>query len=271
MVIGKAMRVHHLGPASCQLLFETGRHGDARHRHDTASLQVVQFVALGRKYVRQVARRMTAFDNFCRGVPLAYLGPQGVRSRAVRLRNEDEAGPTDVAHRLTQDPARQHLLVAERIRAVHQHNIEAVFERHVLKAIVQHERIAAQPVDRVAAALDAILIHQHRHIRKIGGQHVGLVTAHGRVQQKGRPIRHHARRPLTFAQQQPVGQARTQRVLGFLIPATQNRHAASGLLQLARKNLHDGGLARTPHRQVANTDNLAPQRVGAEYPLLVKE
>jgi hypothetical protein len=67
-------------------------------------------------------------------------------------------------------------MVAERVIAVNEADIEAALEGEVLKAIVEQECVASILGDGVAAALDAVFIDEDDHIFEIGSEHVRLVA-----------------------------------------------------------------------------------------------
>ena len=80
---------------------------------------------------------------------LPDLGPSRTINQ-VRPRKNHQVGPPQPAGRLSQQPAGKHVIEPERLQGVEQDNIEVPGEAAVLKAVVEHNQLAAEPCDGLA-------------------------------------------------------------------------------------------------------------------------
>ena len=149
---------------------------------------------------------MNALDDAGVGIELGDAAAELV-GVAVALGDEDGAGAGQVRGRLAQGAARQEPLVAERLLAVDEHDVlPPAAEFPVLEPVVEQQRVAAEFLDGVTAALDPVLVHQHDHILEVGGEHVGLVARHLGIQQQRFAVGNHARRRGVIAEEEFVQQ-----------------------------------------------------------------
>ena len=94
------------------------------------------------------------------------------------------------------------MLVAKRLLAVNQHDIvPAAAQIPILKTVIQQQRVAAEFLNRVTAALHPVLVHQHDDILEIGREHVRFVAGHVGIEQQRFTVGHDARRRLVFTQE----------------------------------------------------------------------
>ena len=92
----------------------------------------------------------------------------------VRTRQYHEVGPPQPFDRLSQQPAGKHVLEPERLQGVEQDDIEVPGDAAVLKAVVEHNQLAAEPLDGLRAG-QAVGVF---HVRRLGqkGSVPGLVV-----------------------------------------------------------------------------------------------
>ena len=212
--------------------------------------------ALAGEHVLEVKRVMDAFDDAGRGVELGDA-PAQLGGVAVALGDEDRAGAGQVRRRLAQGAARQQPLVAERLLAVNQHDVlPPAAEFPVLKPVVEQQRVAAELLDRVTAALDAVLVHQHHHVLEIRGEHVRLVAGHLGIQQQRFAVRHDARRRGVVPEEELVQQPLVERGRLGAVAAREDGDVAALVAQFAGELLDHRRFAGAADRQVADGDDL---------------
>ena len=207
MVIGEALRVNQVRAEFQQAVLEALRLRDAAERRDFLALEQVEIVALAGEDVLEVKGLVDTLDDAGGGIVLRDAGTKagGV---AVALGDEDGARAREVRTRFAQGAARKKILVAERRLAIDEHDVAPpTGELPVLEAIVEQERVAAELLNRVAAALHAVLVHQHDHVLEIRREHVGLVTGGFGIEQQRFAVRDDARRRGVRAQENAVEQA----------------------------------------------------------------
>ncbi len=126
----------------------------------------------------------------------------------------------------------------------------------VLEAVVEQKGVAAEILDGVTAALDAVFVHQHHDVPEIGSEHVGFVAGRLGIEQEGFSVRDQAGRSAVLAQEQFV-QKHLAEGLGFGTPAAgENGDGAALLLQFAGKFFDDGSFAGAAEGEVADGDDL---------------
>ena len=141
----------------------------------------------------------------------------------------------------------------------------------VLKTIVQQQGVAAELLDGVAAALDAVLVHQHDHVLEIGGQHVGLVAGHLGVQQQGFAVGDDARRGGVVAEQDLFSSHWWNGPRLGAVAAGEDGHVAALVAQLAGELLDHRRLAGAAHGEIADGDDLHPEGRVAQNAEVVEE
>ena len=214
-------------------------------------------------------RTVGALDDVHAGIVLLdELLDLGV-ALAVGLGEEDVGGAAQMLDGLAQDAAGQQVAVAEGIGFVDEQEVQPALERQVLEAVVEHERVAAEAADRIGAGLHAVFVDQHDHAREIARQHVGLVAGLFGIEQHALAIAHHARRRLLRVREAVPRPAPEGGRLA-LVAAAEDGDAAAALGQRTGKLFHHRRLAGAAHRQVADHDHQAAQRLIVQQPLPVE-
>ena len=164
------------------------------------------------------------------------------------------------------------MFVAEGLLAVDQHHVGApTGQSPVLEAVIQQQGVAAEMLHGVAAGLDPVLVDQHHHVPQVGGQHVGFVPGGLGVEQERLAVGDDPRGRGVLAQQDLVEQPLRHGLRTGAVPAGQDRHLASGILQRPREFLHDRSLSGAAHREVAHRDDLHAQRRVAQDAYAVEQ
>jgi hypothetical protein len=87
-----------------------------------------------------------------------------VRINLVGVRDDDRAGPRQPPQRLAQQAARQDVAVPERLRRVHEHDVEVPRDAPVLERVVEHERRHLRPLPQhVRGRREAVRIGPEQH------------------------------------------------------------------------------------------------------------
>ena len=87
---------------------------------------------------------MHTFDDGGVGIEFGNA-PAEFGGVAVAFGDENGVGAREVRRRLAQSPARQQMLVAERLLAVNEHHVVATAAQiPVLKTVVEQQRVAAE-------------------------------------------------------------------------------------------------------------------------------
>ena len=149
------------------------------------------------------------------------------------------------------------MLVAKGLLAIHQHDVlPPAGQAPILKAVVQQQGVAAKMLNGVAAAFDAVFVHQDDDILEVGGEHVGFVARGVGIQQEGFAVGDHARRGGVLAQEQLVQDHFSQGLGLGTVAAGENGHRAPLPLQFAGEFFHHRGLAGAAKSEVADGDDL---------------
>src|SRR5580704_9222472 len=127
---------------------------------------------------------MGTLDAFSLGVELTNFIAQLPGAEFAGFGDKNVIGAFEIGDRLAQRATREEIMVAERIVAVDQADIEPAFEGEVLKTVVEKERVATILGEGVATAFDAILVDKHHHVFEIGSEHVWLVAGLPTVKQQ---------------------------------------------------------------------------------------
>ena len=94
-------------------------------------------------------------------------------------------GARQMRRRLAQGAAGEQMFVAKGLLAIDQHDVlPAAGQFPILEAVVQQQRVAAEFLDGVTAALDAVFVHQHDDVLEVGSEHVRLVAGHFGIEQE---------------------------------------------------------------------------------------
>ena len=156
-------------------------------------------------------------------------------------------GAGQAGERLAQHAAGKDAGVAPWRATLDHEDLEVLRERPVLEAVVEHERGRAEPLDRDAAGLVAILAHHHRDAGQALGEQQRLVAGGARVGPHAFAVRH----DVHAAGHAPVA-------------AAHHRGHRAQLLQRAHHELHRRGLAAAAEREIADRDHRAGQPAGAQ-------
>jgi hypothetical protein len=91
--------------------------------------------------VLEIERLVGALDDFGGAIIAPDPRDQLIVRLARALGDEDVAGPTQVAWRLAQGPAREEKLISKRRLPIDQHDVEAMFEVKILQAVVEQQGV----------------------------------------------------------------------------------------------------------------------------------
>ena len=122
----------------------------------------------------------------------------------------------------------------------------------ILHAVVEDEHVGLEIRDRDAAGARAVFVNEHGHIAEAACEHVRLVAGPRGIEQQLFPVMHDAR--LELAEIFPAKPAQ-QGQLPALVAATEDRHVAPAVFQLAREALDHGRLARAADGEIAHADD----------------
>jgi hypothetical protein len=89
---------------------------------------------------------------------------------------EDEIGPAECIGGFAKDAAGKDVLVAERVLAVDEEEVEAVAKAEVLKTVVEKEGIGLVVSDGVAGGFNSVGVDEYGDAWKVAGEHEGLVA-----------------------------------------------------------------------------------------------
>ena len=166
MVVRISFAPHHLRSKMTERILEPLRRSDARESTDGLAAKPVQGKLLPAPDVLQHPGRMIAFDDLSGGVVPADLLLDR-RDIALALREEDDVGATDVPGRFAEDPSRQQIAVAERIRRIDKHHLDRVLQLLILETVIKDQGVATEPLHRVTARLYAVAVDDDRDTRQV--------------------------------------------------------------------------------------------------------
>ena len=75
------------------------------------------------------------------------------------------------------------MLIAERILSIDEEKVKAITEAEVLEAVIEKEGVGPIVADGVAGAFDSVGIDEHGDAGEIAGEHEGLVSCLGRIEE----------------------------------------------------------------------------------------
>ena len=183
---------------------------------------------------------------------------------------QDEIGPAEGIGGFAQDAAGKDVLIAERVLAVDEEEIEAVAEAEILEAVVEKESVGLVVADGVAGGFDAIGIDEDGNAGEVAGEHKGLVARLGGIEQDRFSVGDNTRGGGGAAREELIGQAGEEGFGYGFVTATEDGDATSGFEEGAGEFFHHGGLAGTADGEVADADDHDPDRVAAEDGVLVE-
>ena len=84
------------------------------------------------------------------------------------------------------------MLIAERILSIDKEKVEAIAKAEVLEAVIEKEGVSSVVSDGVAGTFDSVGIDEHGDAGEIAGEHEGLVSCLGRIEEDRITVRNNA-------------------------------------------------------------------------------
>ena len=162
------------------------------------------------------------------------------------------------------------MLIAERILSIDEEKVEAIAEAEVLEAIIEKEGVGPIVADGVAGAFDSVGIDEHGDAGKITGEHEGLISCLGGVEEDRFSVGNNARGRGDPAWKKLIGQAGEERFGSAFVATTEDGDAATCFVQRAGKLLDDGSFTGATYGEVADADDHDADGVPAEDSILVE-
>src|SRR5208283_2612095 len=268
VVVSVPLGVDEVGAKAQESVLETLGNRDAGNGGDGKAPQFFQWMAFPGEYVLQVQRLVSALDNLGLVVELADGLSKFLGSEFARFGDENVMGALEVADWLTKRAPRKEIMIAKRVVAVDEANIEAALQGEVLKPVIEEKRIAAEFRNGVAPALDTVFVHQDDDIAEVGGQHVGFVAGLLAIEQQRPSVRHDFGWDLVFLECEFREQPLPERSRDTFVAPRENSHTTATLLEGAGEDFHHGCLAGSANTEVADADDLAAEGVVAEDAVL---
>ena len=265
VVVCVAFAPHHLRAKGAQLVLEALGAGDAGKRAACLAVEPRKRELLAAPHVLQGARRVAALDDLRRLVQPAHFLAHGAHVAAA-FRKKDYVGPLDVPRGLAKDAARQHVAVPERVCRVDEHDLDRVLQALVLEAVVEDERVAAEPLDGVAPRLHAVAVDDYGNAGEVRSEHVRLVAACRGIKEHMTAVGDDKRRLHYLREHAPV-----PRRLLAPVAAREDGNLAPFRGERAREQLRDGRLAGAARGDIADRDYLYAEREPAQDARLVEE
>jgi len=206
-----------------------------------------------------------ALHDFHAGMVPVDLPAQVVRGRAVGFRQENIGSPPQVVDGLPEETPREDPAVPEGVGAVHEDEVQAALQGHVLETVVEQEGVDPEVPDRVLTGLHPVLVDEHAYPGQVARQHVGLVAGFLGPEEDLLAIADDLR-----GRGGPVGEgapgAHGEGIAPALVATGEDGHVASLLPQAAGKLLDDRCLPGPPHGEVAHDHDEATEGTVAEQP-----
>jgi hypothetical protein len=162
------------------------------------------------------------------------------------------------------------MLIAERILSINKEEVEAIAETEVLETIVEKEGIGLVVADGVACAFDSVGIDEYGDTGEIAGEHEGLVSCLGGVEEDRFSVRNNPRRGGNPAWEKLIGQAGEERFGSAFVATTEDGDTATCFMERAGKFLDNGSFAGAPYGEIADADDHDADGVSAEDSILVE-
>ncbi len=162
------------------------------------------------------------------------------------------------------------MLIAERILSIDEEEVKAIAEAEVLEAVIEKEGVGPIVADGVTGAFDSVGIDEHGDAGEIAGEHEGLVSCLGGVEEDRFSVGNNPRRGGDAAWEKLIGQAGEERFGSAFVATTEDSDAASCFVERASKFLDDGSLAGSPYGEIADADDHDADGVSAEDSILVE-
>jgi len=143
---------------------------------------------------------------------------------------EDEIGPAECIGGFAKDAAGKDVLVAERVLAVDEEEVEAVAEAEVLKAVVEKEGIGLVVANGVTGRFNSVGVDEDGDAWKVAGEHEGLVAGLSGIKENRFSVGDNAGRGGSAAGEKFVCKA-SKKGFGYrFVTATENGDAAACFL-----------------------------------------
>ena len=84
------------------------------------------------------------------------------------------------------------MLIAERILSIDEEEVKAIAEAEVLETIIEKEGVGPIVAYGVAGTFDSVGIDEHGDAGEIAGEHEGLVSCLGRIEEDRITVRNNA-------------------------------------------------------------------------------
>ena len=162
------------------------------------------------------------------------------------------------------------MLIAERILSIDEEEVKAIAEAEVLEAVIEKEGVGPIVADGVAGAFDSVGIDEHGDTGKITGEHEGLVSCLGGVEEDRFSVGNNARGGGNPAWKKLIGQAGEERFGSAFVSTTEDGDTATCFVQRAGKLLDDGSFTGATYCEVADADDHDADGVSAEDSILVE-
>ena len=270
MVVGKGALVDDFGAETDQSLHEAFGHGDAGDGADAEAAQVGERETFSGEKIFEVKGVMATGVDGGVAVMAADLFFEFGVIFARAFGQENEIGPAEGIGGFAQDAAGKDVLIAERVLAVDEEEIEAVAEAEILEAVVEKESVGLVVADGVAGGCGAIGIDEDGDAGEVAGEHEGFVARLGGIEQDRFSVGDNAGRGWGPTGEEFIGQAGEEGFGYGFVTATEDGDATSGFEEGAGEFFHHGGFAGTADGEVADADDHDPDRVAAEDGILVE-
>ncbi|MCG3148560.1 MAG: hypothetical protein PCFJNLEI_02004 [Verrucomicrobiae bacterium] len=264
VVVGVAFAVDDVGAEAAEAFFKTFGYGDAGEGGDVEVLENFQVMTFAGKDVLDVEGVVGAFDDFGFVVELADGFAEFVRAELAGFGDEDVAGTFEVVDRFAEGAAGEEEMIAERVVAVNETDVEPAFEAEVLEPVVEEEGVAAEPGDGVAAGLYSVFVHEDDDVLEVGGEHVGFVAGLFAVEEEGLAVGDNFGWNFVFLKSDFGDDALPERAGDAFVAAGEDGNAAAGLLEGTGEDFYDRGFAGAADGEVTDADDLAAEGVVPE-------
>ena len=162
------------------------------------------------------------------------------------------------------------MLIAERILSIDEEKVEAIAEAEVLETIIEKKGVGPVVADSVAGTFDSVGIDEHGDTGEITGEHEGLVSSLGGVEEDRFSVGNNPRGGGDPAWEKLIGQAGEERFGSAFVATTEDGDAAACFVERAGQFLDDGSFAGAPYGEIADTDDHDADGVSAKDSILVE-
>ena len=162
------------------------------------------------------------------------------------------------------------MLVAERILPINKQEVKAIAEAEALKTIIKKEGVGPVVANGVTGAFDSVGIDEHGDAGEIAGEHEGLISCLGGVEEDRFSVGNNARGGGNPAWKKLIGQAGEERFGSAFVATTEDGDTATCFVQRAGKLLDDGSFTGATYGEVADADDHDADGVSAEDSILVE-